>query len=196
VHDGVVPVFSRIAFQISSSLEHHLSAWRAADYPSLWLPPAYGWLKGNFDVAVRGTFSVAVGVISDAFGNIIMADSHKLSSTDALAGEAFAALLTSRMASSLTRDNFCLEGDALLVVSAINNPPLFSTWSFANCIADISTVLSSFPSWNASKVSRCANFRAHTLAKWAASHLVFGSIPIGSPIISSIRIRGGKDPLL
>jgi hypothetical protein len=125
-----------------------------------------------------------------------MAVTHKLSSTDALAGEAFAALLTSRMAFSLTRDNFCLEGDALLVVSAINNPPLFSSWSFANCIADISVVLSSFPSWNASKVSRCVNFHAHALAKWAASYLVFGSILIGSPILSSIRIRGGKYLLL
>jgi hypothetical protein len=34
------------------------------------------------------------------------------------------------------------------------------------------------------------------LAKWAASNQVFGSIPIGSPILSSIRIRSGKDPPL
>jgi hypothetical protein len=196
IHEGVAPVFSRIAFQISSSLEQHLTAWRALVSPSLWFPPPLGWLKGNFDVAVRGNFSVAAGVISDASGNIIMAVTHKLSSSDALAGEAFAALLTSHMAASLTSDKFCIEGDALLVVSAINNPPLFSSWCFANCITDISVVLSSFPSWNVSKVSRCANFRAHALAKWATSHLVFGSIPIGSPILSSIRIRGGKDPPL
>ena len=196
VHNGVEPVFSKIAFQISSSLEHHLSAWRASVSPSLWLPPAFGWLKGNFDVAVRGSFSVAAGVISDASGNIIMAGTHKLYSTDALAGEAFAALLTSRMAFSLTGDNFCLEGDAILVVSAINNPPLFSSWSFANCIADIKVVLSSFSSWNASKVSRCANFCAYALIKWAASHLVFRSIPIGSLILSFIWIRCGKDPPL
>jgi hypothetical protein len=125
VHDGVVPVSSRIAFQISSSLEHHHTAWRDSASPSIWIPPSFGWLKGNFDVAVRGSFSVATGVISDAFGNIIMAVTHKLPSTDALAREAFAALLTSRMAISLTSDNFCIEGDALLVVSAINNPPLF-----------------------------------------------------------------------
>jgi hypothetical protein len=171
-------------------------AWRDAVVPSLWIPPDFGWLKGNFDVAVHGTFSVAAGVISDDSGNIILAVTHKLPSTDALAGKAFAALLTARMAIYLTSDKFCIEGDALLVVSAINNPSLFSSWSFANCIEDISVVLSSFPSWNASKVSRCANFRAHALAKWAASYLVFGSIPIGSPILSSIRIRSGKDPPL
>ncbi|XP_059446389.1 uncharacterized protein LOC132177930 [Corylus avellana] len=183
---------------ISSSLEHHLSAWRDSTSPSIWVPPSFGWLKGNFDfdVAVRSSFSVAAGVISDASGNMIMVVTHKLSSTDALAGEAFAALLTSRLAVSLTSDKFCIEGDALLVVLAINNPSLFSSWSIANCISDIIVTLSSFPSWNASKVSRCANFRAHALAKWAASNLVFGSMPIGSPILSSIRIRGGKDPPL
>jgi hypothetical protein len=63
-------------------------------------------------MAMRGNFSVAAGVISDASGNIIMAVTHKLSSSDALAREAFAALLTSCMAASLTSDNFCIEGDA------------------------------------------------------------------------------------
>jgi hypothetical protein len=79
---------------------------------------------------------------------------------------------------------------------AINNPPLFASWNFANCLADISLVLSSFQSWITLKVSRSANFRAHVLGKWAASHLVFGSIPTGSTILSSIRIRSGKDPPL
>jgi hypothetical protein len=45
-------------------------------------------------------------------------------------------------------------------------------------VSDISLYLHSFYSWKAVKVSRSANFRAHCLAKWAASHLVFGSIPI------------------
>ena len=81
------------------------------------------------------------------------------------------------MAIYLTRDKFCIEGDSLLIVSTINNPPLFSFWFFANCVEDISVILSSFPSWFASKVSRCVNSRAHVFAKWAAFHRVFGSIP-------------------
>lgn len=40
-------------------------------------------------------------------------------------------------------------------------------------ISDISLALSSFHSWNALKVSHSANFRAHSLAKWAASNHVF-----------------------
>jgi hypothetical protein len=33
-----------------------------------------------------------------------------------------------------------LEGEALLMVLVVNNPLVFSFWSFANCISDISLV--------------------------------------------------------
>ena len=69
-----------------------------------------------------------------------------------------------------------LEVDALLVVLAINNLPLFSSWTFANCIADVNLVLVSFQSRNALNVSRYVNFRALALAKYVTFHLVFGSI--------------------
>jgi hypothetical protein len=78
-------------------------------------------------------------------------------------------------------------------ILAINNPPLLSSWSFANYISDISLVLSSFYNWNVLKMSRSTNFRTHYLAKWAASNHVFRSIPIRSLIFSFIRIRSGKD---
>ena len=120
---------------------------------------------------VRGSFAVAAAMISDDNGSIFAAAMLKLSSMDALQGEAHAALL----AASLGFGSFLLEWDAFLVILAINSP-LFSSWSFANCIYDIRLVLSSFQSWNALKVFRYANFKAHALAKWAASHLIFGSI--------------------
>jgi hypothetical protein len=97
---------------------------------------------------------------SDDLGNIVATASQKLVSTDVLQGEAAAALLAVRLAVFFGCDQLLLEGDALLVVLAINNPPLFSSWCFAHCISDISLVLSSLQSWNALKVSRCANFRA------------------------------------
>jgi hypothetical protein len=72
----------------------------------------------------------------------------------------------------------------LLLLSTI----LIFSWSLANCISNTSLVLSSFYSWNALKVSHSANFRIHYLAKCAASNHVFRSIPIRSPIFSSIKI--------
>jgi hypothetical protein len=59
-----------------------------------------------------------------------------------------------------------LEGDALNVVLAIQQPQLFEGWNFSNVVSDISLYLHSFYSWKAEKVSRSANFKAHCLAKW------------------------------
>jgi hypothetical protein len=87
-------------------------------------------------------------------------------------------------------------GDALLVVLAINNPLIIFLLELARFLYDINLVLSSFHSWSAVKVSRCANYRAPVLAKLAASHLVFGSILIRSSILSSIRIKNVKYHLL
>jgi hypothetical protein len=89
-------------------------------------------------------------------------------------------------------DWLVLEGDTLLVVLAINFPFLSSFWSFANCIYNISLIFASFQSWKALKVFRCANFREHVLAKWAATNLMFGIIPIGFLILSSIKIMNEK----
>jgi hypothetical protein len=144
-------------------------------------------------VAIRDSFAVTAVVISDSSGNIIMAATQRLHSTDILVGEVSAALLTSQLALSLGYDHFIIEGDALLVILAINSPELFSLWNFSNVVSDINLSLSSFQSWNALKVSRCANYRAHALDKWAASRLVIGSISIRSPILSSIQIQSGKD---
>ena len=140
---------------------------------------AAGWIKGNFDVAVRGSYLVAAAVLSDDKGAIAGAATQRLNCTDTLQGEAIAALLTSRLATSFGCNFFSLEGDALLVVLTINNPSLFSSWTFTNCILDINVILAPFQSWSALKVSHSANFRAHALAKWAAFHLVFGSISTG-----------------
>jgi hypothetical protein len=171
-------------------------AWKASTLSSFWSPPLQGSVKGYFDVAVRGNFAVAAAVFSDHLGEIIYARTQKLFSSDVLLGEASAALLASRLAASSGFSNFTLEGDALLVILAVNKPHLFATLQFAPIVSDLRLELSSFQSWNALKVSRCANFRAHELAKWAATHLVFGSIPLGSPILSSIWIKNGKDPPL
>ena len=136
---------------------------------------------------------MTIAVIIDEMGVIVGAATQKLQCTDALQGEALTTLLASCLATSLGCRLLVLEGEALLVVLAINHPSLFSSWNFANCIADVSLVLSSFQSWNTLKVCRSANFRAHALSKLVASHFVFGSIPIRSPILFSILIRNGKD---
>jgi hypothetical protein len=104
-------------------------------------------------------------------------------------GEAQAALLAVHTVASCGVYSLILEGDALNVVLAIQQPQLFEGMDFSNVVSNISLYLESFYSWMAEKVSRSTNYRAHSLAKWTASCLVFGSIPIGS----SIQNKSGKD---
>jgi hypothetical protein len=157
------------------------------------VPPLPGNFKVNFDVVIKNDFSVAAMVLSDSNGKIIHAVTKRLSTTDATIGEAQVALLASQIASSLGIYSLTLEGDAINIILSIQQPDLFLNWNFASIIADIQVHLLSLYSWKACKVSRSANFRAHCLARWAASNLVFGSIPNWSPILSSIQIRSGFD---
>jgi hypothetical protein len=193
IHEDIQPDPFKVSQQLHASLGSHLLAWKNASLPSLWLPPCVGSVKGNFDVAIRGNFAVVSAVLSDSSGEIFAAATLKLYSSDVLLGEASAALLATWLAWSYGLEVFSFEGDALLVILAINQLALFASWHFNSVILDICVELSSFRSWHASKVSRCANFCAHALVKLVAIYLVFGSIPLGSPILSSIWIRSRKD---
>ena len=146
IHEGVQPSPSKVFYELSSTFNKHLQAWREAALPSLWIAPAAGWIKDNFDAAVRGSFAVATTVLSDENGAIVAAATQRLNCTDVLQREALAALLTCRLAASIGCNFFSLEGDALLVVLAINNPSLFSSWTFAHCISDINGIVASFQS--------------------------------------------------
>jgi hypothetical protein len=158
-----------------------------------WDPPPLCSFKVNFDVAIRPTFAVAGAVLRDHSGKFLAVNTLKLPPMDALMGEAHAALLASRLAVSMGCSPLIIEGDSLLTILALKDPLLFSDWIFAPVISDSLVQLHSINVWSALKISRCANLDAHLVAGWAASHLVFGSIPTFSPFISSIRLRSGND---
>jgi hypothetical protein len=81
-HEGIQPSPSKAIIQISLNLNHHIFAWRDLAFPSLWM--AVGYLKANFDVAIRGSFAVVDAVISNDMGIILTMATHKLSSIDVL----------------------------------------------------------------------------------------------------------------
>ncbi|GLT52905.1 hypothetical protein SLA2020_262140 [Shorea laevis] len=197
VHKGTQPNPQDTLKLLSLTVKHHSSAWQSRS-GSLqdWTPPPQGSLKANFDVAIKPLFAVAAAILRDHQGNIISACSRRLPAMEANQGEAHAALLAVQLASQHGSSPLILEGDSLSTILAINSPHISSDWSAAHVIADALQLLSSLPVWTALKVSRCANSFAHHTAKWAASNLVFGSIPNSSPIFSSIRFRSGKDPPL
>jgi hypothetical protein len=108
---------------ITSSLELHLSAWSGFVLPSLWSAPHSGVVKGNFDVAIREDFAVTVAVVSDSTSNIISAATQKLFFTDVDMGEVAAACGVT---------SFVLEGNAFLIVLAINSPFIFSSYLWSD----------------------------------------------------------------
>jgi hypothetical protein len=108
---------------ITSSPELHLSAWSGFVLPSLWSAPHSGVVKGNFDVAIREDFAVTVAVVSDSTSNIISAATQKLFFTDVDMGEVAAACGVT---------SFVLEGNAFLIVLAINSPFIFSSYLWSD----------------------------------------------------------------
>ena len=85
-------------------------------------------------MAVRDSFAVAAIAVSDSSGSVILAATLKLVGSDILQGEATAALLASKLAVSTGFGSFELEGDALLVLLAINSPAIFASWNFASTV--------------------------------------------------------------
>jgi hypothetical protein len=115
---------------------------------------------------------------------------------DATIGEANVALLVVSFAADFGCSSILLEGNSQLIILAINKDHLFLDWLCAPVIGDIQLHLLRFDSWTALKVSRCANSRAHSVAKWAASNNMFGSIPAFSPFLCSLSFKNGRDPHL
>jgi hypothetical protein len=76
-------------------------------------------------VALSSNFVVAVMVVSDSCGNIICGATKKILIKDVALGEAQVALLTIHTATSCGAYSLILEGDALNVGLAIQQPQLF-----------------------------------------------------------------------
>ena len=123
------------------------------------------FLKANFDVAIRPQFVVAVAILRDHKGEILVACSQRLPHMDSNQGEAKAALIAVQLAPNSGPLPLILEGDSLVTILAINSPHLATNWAFAQAFADINQQLHLLPSWTALKSSRRANFYAHHIAK-------------------------------
>jgi hypothetical protein len=196
IHEGTQPNPQVILKLVKSTITHHLSAWSGVSKSMLWTPPPLGSYKVNFDVAIQPSFAVAAATLRNHQGEFLAVNSLKLPSMEANLGEAHAALLAVRLAVSFGYRSLVIEGDSLVTILAINDPSLFFDWSIDPVLTDIKDQLLSIPSWKALKISRCANFGAHHVARWAASNLVFGCIPTTSLFLSFVCIRSGKDPSL
>jgi hypothetical protein len=196
VHEGSIPDISSLARLIRKTTLAHAAAWHSTSptVKEIWSPPSAGSFKINFDTAIRENFSVQAAVCRDSKGKIVKAISQTNPPCDPNFGEALAARLAASLAASLQLQNFSLEGDSAVVVSALNNPSITLDWHIESVIANALSLIPVSSLWLATKIHRSANFCAHYVAYWAAARVFSGCIPTYFPPPPSYPICSGKDP--
>ena len=143
-----------------------------------WRPPPQGWVKANFDVAVRDNLVVFAALFCDD-SKIIYAATEKANAMPPLQAEACAALFTIRMARDLYLNNVIFEGDSLLVCDALADQSVIPDWDIESLILEGRELLVSHFSFHfCQHIPRLDNSAVHNLAHWAASCNFFGFVLI------------------
>jgi hypothetical protein len=183
IHKGIIPDITKLAVSIKKSYLAHAVAWSSipAKKDQAWIPPQAGHFKINFDTAIRDQFFVQAAISRDSNGFILKATSQISPPCTPNYGEAQGALLAAFLAASLHLSNFCIEGDSLIVITALQFPTLITNWHIEKLIIDTLALLRPSSKWEAKKINRSANFYAHHVAFWAAARVLSGCIPIFPP---------------
>ena len=181
------------ASYITKSYVEHLKAWEekfvAGFRESNWKPPPIGWLKFNFDVAIRpNKITIAVCCRND-IGEILYACSKSLPASDPAWGEAQVALLAISTAQNMGGKFFLFEGDAINIIEAFSKNSTDSEWQIRGIIKDAKSLLHSFIAWDFVHVHREANFFVHNLASWTSASNFDRLISISS-IPNWLFVRG------
>jgi ribonuclease HI len=142
--------------------------------PPKWKAPVGGSLKLNWGAAVnKQSKRMGIGIIvRDEEGVFVAAMAKVLPSfNDPTVAEALAAWHAVNMCVAKGFHKIVLEGDSLVVVSALNNS--LPTWSsLGQLIEDTKVKAKSLHQVEISHVNRAANLAAHSLAKFAISQLL------------------------
>lgn len=123
IHEGTKIDIASLLKQVNITFKNHVNAWENSYLNSdVWSPSPEGFLRANFDVAIQSNYSVSAVVASDDKGKVLAVYTLKLASTEVLEGESAAALLATRLASSIYSMPLVLEGDSLITIQTSNCP--------------------------------------------------------------------------
>jgi hypothetical protein len=141
--------------------------------PAHWFKPPHGFFKLNWDAALdRNQKWMGVGIVSrDSYGKVIASKCschHYISNP--LVAETFGAKLCVEFGISLGFKSVVIEGDAVGVVSALNQV-VVDEGIATNLIAETRVLLENFDRWTIKHVRREGNKIAHSLAKLVISQL-------------------------
>ena len=130
-----------ISSKVSRSFKEHKSAWQSISssiYQSQsWSPPPRGWVKCNFDAAVKENMLVYAMVVRDEEGSILKAWAQEDVAGGPLWAKAKVALFPIICSKQAGFKKLILEGDSLIVVNAINDLKGVHPWVIGPIVEDI-----------------------------------------------------------
>ncbi|KAF3951872.1 hypothetical protein CMV_022522 [Castanea mollissima] len=191
---------NQLAADINKFFNSHSEAWLSISpsTASQWCPPPTGWIKFNFDAAIRPNVTFISVVGSDPNGMIISICTAKEPPQSPIWGEAKAALLAMSTAVNLGYKFVIFEGNAKVVIESIvcssSDPP----WEISSIISDIHNLFSYFSISKFSFCYRSCNELARHLARWACISPNWGPQSISSipPWVFCKKIDGSVPPFL
>ncbi|KAM1938401.1 hypothetical protein FF1_016004 [Malus domestica] len=150
--------------------------WNVAPMPAesvrdlKWKHPDFGWIKCNFDAAWEengecGGFGVVVRNATWGFMAALAGREYGIGL--AMHAEAVAARTAALFLQQWRTAQVQLEGDVLLVVTAIQNAGSALNGHLGNLFADTRRILQQFEHWKVSFGPRESNKVAHCLARWS-----------------------------
>lgn len=204
LHEGVFLHPKEVVTRASMSLQEYTQAqnWVPHTRPSggaecmiNWRPPPLGWLKVNWDAAVdKSNGRIGLGVvIRDHLGQMYASKSQtRHGYLEPVAAEAMAALLASLLCCEMRLQQVMLEGDAKVIVDAVNaRETVWTRWG--HLVEDILQTLQAVGGWKMGYVRREANNAAHVLARLAAKQNMNNEW-LNDPPESLLRIIASEIP--
>ncbi|XP_059451224.1 uncharacterized protein LOC132182029 [Corylus avellana] len=147
-----------------------------------WLAPNRDWYKANWDAAFEnstGRMGIGVVVRDDRGRVVVTLSKPRMGSFEPTTGEAYAAFHAMCMCRNLGIQCLYLEGDAKLIVDAINSSTKTCS-RYDHIVEDSRSILNTFPKWKCGFIHREANEAAHRHAKAAitdVSDRIWGNDP-------------------
>nr|XP_023870351.1 uncharacterized protein LOC111982965 [Quercus suber] len=192
-----------LARKIQSSFNEQKAAWEVVRgekiemIESSWSPPPAGWVKLNFDAAIRENKTSIAVVGRDNHGRVVLAWTDILDPGGPLWGEAKAAYVAVNKAVESGFKKVIIEGDAWNVIDPLKDKKSSSEWTIDVRLQNILALCNLFEDVSFSFVKRAGNSSAHLLALWAAFCNNSGQVSISDPslLVTQALDRDGHRPM-
>ena len=128
------------------------------------MPPPLVWVKINFDVTIRNSFSIATTVCRNDLGDVIFAHSSLMPPSDPLISEVTVVPLALNLTTHHNLTFVLFEGKSKSVIENLQSPPPIIPKFLLNEMHIVSFSLKSILTWEFCFISRNLTCFSHNLA--------------------------------